>query len=163
MQGRELARCTFGRDILSLQLASYVFMVSLPLGSSDNGSDAPLEIPREDWAKFLEDFGSSRDLWTATVAVLGSDGDHDVEIRERPLEGIEVSHSPTGDISIRLGAAEGGSAAERELTHSVIRPTKLSVQVAGDVTLWIHAADGTVTVVRCTAISKHDGHGDLAA
>ena len=138
-------------------------MVSLPLGSSDNGSDGPLDIPREDWAKFLEDFGSSRDLWTATVAVLGSDGDHDIEIRERPLEGIEVSRTPTGDIRIMLGRGDEGSVAESELVHSVIRPVKLSVQIAGDVMLWIHAADGTVTVIRCTAISKHNGHGGLAA
>ncbi len=137
-------------------------MASLPL-SSDNGSDAPLEIPREDWAEFLKDFSSSHDLWTATLAVLGSDGDHDVEIRERPLEGIEVSHTPTGDIRIMLGPGEEGSVAESELTHSVIRPVKLSVQIAGNVTLWIHAADGTVSVIRCTAISKHNGHGGLAA
>jgi hypothetical protein len=137
-------------------------MASLPL-SSDNGSDAPLEIPREDWAKFLEDFSSSHDLWTATVAVLGSDGDHDVEIRERPLEGIEVSHAPTGDIRIMLGRAEEGGLGESELTHSVIRPVKLNVQITGHVTLWIHAADGTVTVIRCTTVSRHDGHGGLAA
>lgn len=137
-------------------------MASLPL-SSDNGSDAPLEIPREDWQKFLEDFSSSHGLWTATVAVLGSDGDHDIEIRERPLDGIEVTHAPTGDIRILLGRGEEGSVAESELIHSVIRPVKLSVQIAGDVMLWIHAADGTVTVLRCTVISKDDGHGNLAA
>jgi hypothetical protein len=138
-------------------------MASLSFGSSDNGSDAPLEIPREDWASFLEDFSSSQELWTATVAVLGSDGDHDVEIRERPLEGIEVSKSPTGDISIMLGPGAEGTAGEAELTHSVIRPVKLSVQIGGNVTLWIQAADATTTVIRCTTVSQHDGHGGLAA
>jgi Family of unknown function (DUF5335) len=122
--------------------------------------DDPLEIPPEDWSEFLDDF-SSHEIWNATVEVLGSDGEHDVEIPERPLRGIRFEALRNGNIMVALGPSADGS--ENEITHTVIRPTKMSVTVGKKVTMMIEAADGSVTVVHCVNISDEPGAGGMAA
>jgi hypothetical protein len=105
------------------------------------------EVPREEWAEYLDGFSRQHEGWLVTVEVLGAEVGAQVEAQELPLRGVTAELKGGEDtVTIILG----GEGAER-VTHTVIRPAHVRVEQAAsgaDMTLQIESADGTVTLVR---------------
>ena len=99
------------------------------------------EVQREQWENFLNNFSRDYDGWIATIEVLGREGEHEVEIRERVFRGSSFDHPGTGETRIFLGFDDRP---EAHLIHSIINPTR--VEISGK-DLRIYSADESVSVL----------------
>ena len=106
------------------------------------------EIPRDEWAEFLDSFSRQHEGWLVTVEVLGAEIGAQVEARELPLEGItaELKAGGEGVITIIL---VGGS--REHVTHNIPQPTHVRIEQTesgADMTLQIESSRGVTTLVR---------------
>jgi hypothetical protein len=105
------------------------------------------EIPRDEWAEYLDSFSRQHEGWLVTVEVLGEEIGAQVEAGEMALAGITADLKGGGDvISIILGKG-----ATERVTHNIARPTHVRIEQAesgADMALQIESADGTATLVR---------------
>jgi hypothetical protein len=106
------------------------------------------EIPREEWAEFLDSFSRQHEGWLVTVEVLGSEIGAQVEAEEKPLEGItaELKDGGEGSISITIGLTPA-----EHVTHNIKAPTHLRIEQAkngADLALQIESEGGATTLVR---------------
>lgn len=108
---------------------------------------ATREIPRDEWAKFFDDFSQRHQGWLVTVRVLDADIGAQVEAEELPLVGItaELEHSDNR-ISIMVGETPAA-----HVTHTITEPTAISIKQTEEgatEALEIKSADGAATLVR---------------
>jgi hypothetical protein len=106
------------------------------------------EIPRDEWAKFLDSFSRQHEGWLIRLEVLGAEIGAQVEAQELPLEGITAELKSGGEdvISIILG---GGS--RERVTHNITQPTHVRIEQTesgADMTLQIESRSGVTTLVR---------------
>lgn len=105
------------------------------------------EIPREEWAGYLDGFSRQHEGWLVTVEVLGAEVGAQVEARELPLRGVTAELKGGEDaVTIILGAKES-----ERVTHTVNNPSHVRVEQAesgADMTLQIEASGGVATLVR---------------
>jgi hypothetical protein len=106
------------------------------------------EIPREEWAEFLEGFSRQHEGWLVTVEVLGEGVGAQVEAEAKPLAGItaEPNGGGEGSISITVGRTPAG-----RVTHNVASPTHVRIEQAengADMALQVESSGGATTLVR---------------
>ena len=106
------------------------------------------EIPREEWAEFLEGFSRQHEGWLVTVEVLGEEVGAQVEAEEKPLDGVTAALQLGGEDSISITV--GRTPAER-VTHNIAAPTHVRIEQAengADMALQIESSGGATTLVR---------------
>jgi uncharacterized protein DUF5335 len=107
-----------------------------------------LEIPKDQWLPYFNDFSKRHYGWGVTLEVLGSDlGDQPVA-QGPPLQGLsyEKAGSEAGDILVEIGDA--GFPYE---VHHVDRPRRVLVtdsDPGAETDIRIESEDGVVTLVR---------------
>jgi hypothetical protein len=96
------------------------------------------EIPRADWAQFLDAFSRRHEGWLATLRILGDLGAA-VEADSLPLEGVTVDGKRGGAIAVALGR----SPTDR-VEHLVPSPTRVLIEEAdrAELALEIESRDG---------------------
>ena len=106
------------------------------------------EIPREEWAEFLDGFSRQHEGWLVTVEVLGEEVGAQVEAEEKPLDGVTAALQLGGEDSISITV--GRTPAER-VTHNIAAPTHVRIEQAengADMALQIESSGGATTLVR---------------
>ena len=106
------------------------------------------EIPREEWAGFLDGFSRRHEGWLVTVEVVGEELGAQVEAEGKPLGGVTAELKEGGGdlISITIGRTPAG-----RVTHNVASPTRVRVEQAengADMALQIESPGGATTLVR---------------
>jgi hypothetical protein len=106
------------------------------------------EIPRGEWAEFLDGFSRQHEGWLVTVEVFGEEIGAQVEAGAMALAGVTADLKGGGEdvISIILGK----ESTER-VTHNIARPTHVRIEQAesgADMALQIESGGGTTTLVR---------------
>jgi hypothetical protein len=106
------------------------------------------EIPRGEWAEFLDSFSRQHEGWLVTVEVLSTSIGAQVEAQELPLEGItaELKGGDEGMITIILG-----SGSRERVTHNITGPIHVRIEQTeegADMALQIESSDGVTTLVR---------------
>jgi hypothetical protein len=105
-------------------------------------------IPRSEWSKFFDSFSRRHEGWLVTVELFGSEIGAQVEETELALEGIvsEWDESRNNPITIMIGAKP-----DDHITHSVSRPTLVSLEQTddgADAALAIKSEDQTTVLLR---------------
>ena len=107
-----------------------------------------MEIPKDKWPAFFDSFSRQHEGWLVTLEVLGEDLGAQIEGRELAFEGIvdEWDEIEGNKIAIMIGANP-----DDHLTHSIDRPTQVSVEQTdegADVALQIKSADGVTALLQ---------------
>jgi hypothetical protein len=106
------------------------------------------EIPRAEWAEFLDSFSRQHEGWLVTVEVLSEEIGAQVEAEEKPLEGITAEQKGSGEGSISITV---GLIPEEQVTHNIRAPTHLRIEQAengADMALEMESEEGVTTLVR---------------
>ena len=105
------------------------------------------EIPKNEWPKFFDNFSRQHEGWLVTLEILGSEFGAQVQGRELAFEGIvdEWDEIQGNQIVIMVGEKP-----EAHITHSITRPTQVSVEENEGVSavLAIKSADGVMALMR---------------
>lgn len=107
-----------------------------------------LEIPRDEWRSFFENFSRQHEGWLATLEVIVQELDVQHEPRKFPLKAISLT--PTVDKSTAI-AIDLGKSPEDHVKHAVIEPTHvwlIKTPEGANAALKIESADNTKTVLR---------------
>ena len=105
------------------------------------------QIPRSEWPAFLNSFSSRYQGWLVNLEVVSPDIGAQVEGTSLVLEGLSDEWNEKKGDTITIMA---GAKADNHVTHSISRPTELSVEkteTGEDVALSITGADGTRTLL----------------
>jgi hypothetical protein len=106
------------------------------------------DVPRDEWAEYLDGFSRQHEGWPVTVEVLGAEVGAQVEAHELPLQGVTAELKGGGEDAITV--IVGGGVVER-VTHTVARPAHVRVEQSesgADLTLQLESSDGVATLVR---------------
>ena len=106
------------------------------------------EIPRDDWSQFLDKFSRQHEGWLTTLEVFATDLGAQVEVRERPFEGITLASSVNGPEAIAISL---GKSPEDHLTHTIAKPKRVWLEqtsAGANVALEIESQDETKTLLR---------------
>ena len=106
------------------------------------------EIPKKEWTYFFDSFSRKHKGWLANLEIFGPEIGAQVEERELALEGIadEWNETECNTIMIMTGVKPDG-----HVTHSIIRPTHVSLEQTdegADAALAIKSGDGVITLLR---------------
>lgn len=106
------------------------------------------EISRSEWPEFFDSFSRQHEGWLVTLEILGLEIGAQVEERELAFEGIvaEWDEVQGDEIAIMIGAKP-----DDHITHSISRPTEVSLEQTdegADAALAIKSADGVTALMR---------------
>lgn len=107
-----------------------------------------IEIPKEDWPKFLDNFSRKHQDWLVTLEIFGTELGAQVQELELTFAGIvdEWDEIRGDQIVIMVGGKP-----ENHMTHRIGNPIQVSLEqtVGGeDVALAIKSADGLMALLR---------------
>lgn len=103
-----------------------------------------LEIPKDKWTDFFNDFSKRRFGWETKIEILKADLGDQILSEGLPLNGITFE-----DKVIKLEILVGESA-EQHQTHSIVKPSKIAYLSEGgrhEGTLEIEEENGTKTLI----------------
>ena len=106
------------------------------------------DIPRTEWAPFLDAFSRQHEGWLTTVEVVTSGLGVHREVREKPLTGISEDRKRGDTSSIAISA---GELPEDHVTHVIRRPSRIAMEQTDQGAhkgLRIESEDGETTLVR---------------
>ena len=109
-----------------------------------------VEIPREAWARRLNEFTTIHEGWLVSLDVLGAELGAQPEIDNLPLLGVSadrIDHDSTIVVSVARSASE-------HLTHIIEGVTRIYIERTddgADAALLIESGDGTKTILRFRA------------
>ncbi len=109
-----------------------------------------VEIAREDWADWLNEFTAIHDGWLVSLDILAPDLGAEPEITNLPLLGVSAD-SLNHDGSIAVSVARSRS---EHLTHTIEAVRRLWIErtdEGADAALEAESADGTKTILRFRA------------
>jgi len=106
------------------------------------------EIRKNEWPKFFDSFSRQHEGWLVTLEILGADIGAQVQEHELAFEGIvdEWDEVQGNQIVIMVGAKS-----DDHITHSIGRPTEVSLEQTddgADAALAIKSADGVTALLR---------------
>jgi hypothetical protein len=109
---------------------------------------ATREIPREEWATFLDGFSSGHEGWLTTIEVMGGELGAQVESRELRLGGIsaDLKGGDEDAISIMVGETP-----DDHVTHTITQPTRVRLEQTEEgatAALQIESGDRVTTLLR---------------
>lgn len=105
------------------------------------------EIPKSDWPAFLNNFSRQHEGWLVKLEIFGPGIGAQVEEIGLTLEGLTDEWDEVSGNTIIIST---GSAPDDHITHSISRPTELSLEQTddgADMALSIKAADGTTALL----------------
>jgi hypothetical protein len=82
------------------------------------------EIPRDEWATFLERYSRQHEGWLATLEVFGPEIGAQQEALDLPLEGIAAASKDGNPSTISISISLG-NAPDDHVTHTITDPTRL--------------------------------------
>ena len=106
------------------------------------------EIPRHEWSQFLDKFSRQHEGWLGTLEVFATDFGAQVEVRERPFEGVTMASSVNGPETIAISL---GKSPEDHLTHTIAKPKRVWLEqtsAGANAALEIESEDDTKTLLR---------------
>ena len=106
------------------------------------------EIPKNQWAKFLDNFSRKHEGWSVTLEIFGTELGAQLQERELAFKGIvdEWDEIRGDQIVIMFGEKP-----DDHITHSIGCPTQVSLEQTdggADVALAIKSADGVMALLR---------------
>jgi len=109
------------------------------------------EIQPNEWPEFFDDFSRKHQGMVVDIEMLAVEIGAQTEEKGLALEGITVDRDETSGqrITIMVGAS-----ADDHITHSISRPTQVSLEQtdeAADLALAIKGADGSTVLLRFQA------------
>ena len=110
------------------------------------------EIPRDEWTYFFDSFSRKHEGWLVSLEIFSPEIGAQVEERELALEGItdEWDEKEGNTIMIMTGVKP-----DDHVTHSIIRPTQVSLEQTdegADAALAIKSGDGVTTLLRFRSV-----------
>jgi len=106
------------------------------------------EIPKNEWTIFFDSFSRKHQGWLVNLEIFGNEIGAQVEERELALEGITHESDEKEGNTIRIMT---GVKADDHITHSITRPTQVSLEQTdegADAALAMKSADGVTTLLR---------------
>jgi hypothetical protein len=103
------------------------------------------DIPKAEWAAFLDSFSRQHQGWLSTIEVLGSEIGAQVQVREQPLAGVTAEVSDDrASISILIGKD-----VDVHVTHSIreVAHVRLKESHGAHEALQIETPDGVTTLL----------------
>jgi hypothetical protein len=105
------------------------------------------DIPRAEWAAFLDSFSRQHARWLITLEVLTPELGAHREARDKPLAGISEDRKHGDTASIAISA---GDLPEDHVTHVIHRPSRIAMEQTDEGAhkgLRIESEDGQTTLV----------------
>lgn len=106
------------------------------------------EIPRDEWATFLDKFSRQHEGWLATLEIFGTDIGAQQEARDLPVEGISLSSQEGAPEAITISL---GKSAADHVTHTISNPSRIWLEQTpqgANAALEIESADDVKTLLR---------------
>src|SRR6185503_13042301 len=103
-----------------------------------------IEINRDKWREFFDDFSRQHQGQLVTIEMLGPDLGDQVEASLLPLEGIVVESGDGSELQIEIIA---GEKPDSHISHTISSPSSIwhkQTDEGDDEALEIESADGTV-------------------
>lgn len=107
------------------------------------------EITRSEWPSFFNKFSRAHEGWLATLEILGPEIGAQVEERELAFEGI--TNESDDELHGRTIMIMSGGKADDHVTHTISRPTAVSLEQTdegADAALAIKSEDGVTALLR---------------
>lgn len=107
-----------------------------------------IEVPRDQWIGFLDEFSRAHRGWRARLEVFGTDFGAQEETDHLPLMGVSADFKDKGRERITITL---GSATDNHVSHSVEHPTRVQFEQTddgADQALQIESGDGLATLLR---------------
>ena len=105
------------------------------------------QIPKNEWSGFFDSFSRMHQGWLVNLQIAGPEIGAQMEQRELALKGItDEWHQTEGDTIMIMSGVER----DDHITHSIVRPTQVSLQQTddgADAGLAIKSDDGTTTLL----------------
>jgi hypothetical protein len=105
------------------------------------------DIPRTEWAPFLDAFSRQHEGWLTTIEVVTSGLGAHREVRDKPLTGITEDRKRGDAASISVSA---GERPEDHVTHVIERPSRVALELTEEGAhkgLRIESESGEMTLV----------------
>jgi hypothetical protein len=105
------------------------------------------DIPRAEWAPFLDAFSRQHEGWLTTIEVVTSGLGAHREVRDKPLTGISEDRKRGDAASISVSA---GERPEDHVTHVIERPSRVALELTEEGAhkgLRIESENGEMTLV----------------
>lgn len=105
------------------------------------------DIPRNEWAPFLDAFSRQHEGWLTTIEVVTSGLGAHREVRDKPLVGISEDRKRSDAASISVSA---GERPEDHVTHVIERPSRVALELTEEGAhkgLRIESENGEMTLV----------------
>lgn len=112
------------------------------------------EIQPSEWSEFFDNFSRKHQGTPVSIEILGSEIGAQTEEKGLALEGISVERDETSGQRITIMA---GADAADHITHSISRPTHVSIEQSddgADVALAIKEADGPTVLLRFQSTAR---------
>jgi hypothetical protein len=105
------------------------------------------DIPRTEWAPFLDAFSRQHEGWLTTIEVVTSGLGAHREVRDKPLTGITEDRKRGDVASVTISA---GDRPEDHVTHVIERPSRVALELTEEGAhkgLRIESENGEMTLV----------------
>jgi len=105
------------------------------------------DIPRTEWAPFLDAFSRQHEGWLTTIEVVTSGLGAHREVRDKPLTGISEDRKRGDAASVTVSA---GERPEDHVTHVIERPSRVALELTEEGAhkgLRIESESGEMTLV----------------
>ena len=105
------------------------------------------DIPRTEWAPFLDAFSRQHEGWLTTIEVVTSGLGAHREVRDKPLTGITEDRKRGDAASVTVSA---GERPEDHVTHVIERPSRVALELTEEGAhkgLRIESESGEMTLV----------------
>ena len=106
------------------------------------------QVTRTEWPSFFDSFSRKHEGWLATLEIFGPEVGAQTEERELPFEGITDEWDEIQGNTIMIMT---GGEAEDHVTHTISRPTEVSLEQTNegaDAALAIKSEDGVTALLR---------------
>jgi Family of unknown function (DUF5335) len=121
-----------------------------------------IEVPREAWARRLNEFTAIHDGWLVSLEVTGPEIGAQPQVDNLPLLGVSadrVDHDGSIAISVARSGAEHLTHIIRDVRHVAIEQT----DEGADMAMQIEAGDGTIAILRFRAAALPETVDGLVA
>jgi hypothetical protein len=119
---------------------------NLPNQNVDRARTEGVEIPVEEWQKFLNGFSLKHDGWIANLEVVAApDGTSVIAVKERPFNGISAELFRNVDSRVVISFNEEDPS--EHFAKTIVGPRRILLTGDGD-DIVIEAQDGSRTMIR---------------
>jgi hypothetical protein len=110
-------------------------------------STATLEVPKDRWRSFLDEFSQLHLGWQTTIEVMRKDLGDQLEAEKLPLQGISYDTAGTGAGDVEIGTGDRPDDFDTFRVAQVRRVLVADTKPGGETDVEFVSADGTRTLV----------------